>query len=341
MNKPTSARHRACVVVAASASIGLLGSTLPAPAPAAAAGASASVTPLGLSQASSGVDDPDPVPVTDGSEVLQGKPMSPTGDVKEAKARQADAREDAGITAQAASEDITGFSLSAAYPKAVAPGQRPYEDFALSDPKGFGLVDSSGVRVFRFAGETKIWQHPVAQIQYGLINLNSYRLTKNRAYLDIAIANAQRNIDRKVESAGAWYFPYDFDFAVHGDTTETLKAPWYSAMAQGQALSLFVRLYEYTKDAKWKAAADATFASLRQAPAARRGSTGAAGSGSRSTPGTQSRTASRSSTATSMRCTACMTTSSSPRTPRPSSCSAVGCAPSRQGCPTASAGPTG
>ena len=120
--------------------------------------------------------------------------------------------------------------------------------------------------MFRFAGETKIWEHPVAQIQYGLINLNSYRLTKNRAYLDIAVANAQRNIDRKVESAGAWYYPYDFDFAVHGDTTETLKAPWYSAMAQGQALSLFVRLYEYTKDEKWKAAADATFASLRQAP---------------------------------------------------------------------------
>lgn len=266
MNKRILARRRACIFVAAGASIGLLGSTIPALAPAAAAGAPAALTPLGLSQAASGVDDPDPVPVTDGSEVLQGKPMPPAGDVKGDKERQADAREDAGITAQATSEDITGFSLSAAYPKAVAAGQRPYEDFALSDPKGFGLVDSKGVRVFRFAGETKIWEHPVAQIQYGLINLNSYRLTKNRAYLDIAVANAQRNIDRKVESAGAWYYPYDFDFAVHGDTTETLKAPWYSAMAQGQALSLFVRLYEYTKDEKWKAAADATFASLRQAP---------------------------------------------------------------------------
>ena len=48
--------------------------------------------------------------------------------------------------------------------------------------------------------------------------------------------------------------------------TETLKAPWYSAMAQGYALSAFVRLYEHTGEARWKAAADATFHALRHAP---------------------------------------------------------------------------
>jgi hypothetical protein len=120
--------------------------------------------------------------------------------------------------------------------------------------------------MFQLAGNPTLFNHPVGQAQLSLGYLDNYRRTGNASYLARAKANAQRLIDRRVESRDGWYFPYDFDFAVHGDLTQTLKAPWYSAMAEGQALSAFTRLFEVTGDPAWKAAADATFATLDADP---------------------------------------------------------------------------
>jgi hypothetical protein len=115
-------------------------------------------------------------------------------------------------------------------------------------------------------GDDRLWNHPVAQAQYALANLNSYRLTGDRIYLDRATANAERLLDTRTEIAGGWYYPYAFDWSFYGDTI--CKAPWYSAMAEGQALSTFVRLYETTRDERWRVAADATFESLAMEPVA-------------------------------------------------------------------------
>jgi hypothetical protein len=161
---------------------------------------------------------------------------------------------------------VSGYLVSASPLQPIVRGQRSYESTTLTSAGGFGLVDASGVRMFRWPGESQLWNHPVGQAQYALHNLNSYRLSKDPRYLAIAEKNAQRLIDRRVESADAWYYPYDFDFAVHGDTTQTLVAPWYSAMAQGQALSAFTRLFEVTQDPAWREAADRTYLSLTQAP---------------------------------------------------------------------------
>ena len=53
---------------------------------------------------------------------------------------------------------------------------------------------------------------------------------------------------------------------MHHDTAHTNYAPWYSAMAQGQALSVFVRLSEVTRTPSWREAAARTYSSLEQAP---------------------------------------------------------------------------
>nr|WP_269205371.1 D-glucuronyl C5-epimerase family protein [Motilibacter aurantiacus] len=64
-------------------------------------------------------------------------------------------------------------------------------------------------------------------------------------------------------SGDALFFPFDYDFPLHaGKVDETMHAPWFSAMAQGMALGLFVRLHRATQDARWREAADATFASF-------------------------------------------------------------------------------
>lgn len=65
----------------------------------------------------------------------------------------------------------------------------------------------------------------------------------------------------RTERGDAWYFPYLFDWTYAG---KKLYSPWWSAMAQGEALSLFVRLHEETGDERWRVAADHTWLSLTQ-----------------------------------------------------------------------------
>lgn len=126
--------------------------------------------------------------------------------------------------------------------------------------------DAHGVRMFRRDGRQ--FNHPVAQAQYGLGNLASYALTHDTTYLDRAIAQANRLLSIRIVSRDAYYYPYPFDFALHGIAADTLKAPWYSGMAQGQALSLFVRLYQVTSDRNWLTAADNTAAGFVLPPVA-------------------------------------------------------------------------
>ena len=157
---------------------------------------------------------------------------------------------------------LTTYNVSGTIQRALPVGQRPYDNLPLVR----GVADSSGVRMFLIAGDPTQYNHPVGQASLAMAYLDHYRLTGSSTYLRRAVANAQRLVDRRVESRGGWYYPYDFDFAVHGDTSQAMTAPWYSGMAQGMALSAFTRLYQATKNPAWLAAADATYASLDSSP---------------------------------------------------------------------------
>lgn len=156
------------------------------------------------------------------------------------------------------------FVSNAYTPRPLAPIQLPYNGSRLVPLSDTGIHDAAGVRMVRRQGT--LYNHPVAQSQYGLDNLNTYRVTKDRRYLDRAAKQAQRLVDRRREVGAAWFFPYPFDFALHGKANAVLKGPWYSAMAQGQALSLFTRLYEATGQRRWRDAADAAFGSFLLPP---------------------------------------------------------------------------
>ena len=162
----------------------------------------------------------------------------------------------------AAAEPLATYLVSGTVQRALPVGERPYDNYPLVR----GIADSSGVRMFLIAGDPTQYNHPVGQASLAMAYLDHYRLTRSSTYLRRAVANAQRLVDRRVESRGGWYFPYDFDFAVHGDTSQAMTAPWYSGMAQGMALSAFTRLYQATKNPAWLAAADATYASLDTGP---------------------------------------------------------------------------
>ena len=129
--------------------------------------------------------------------------------------------------------------------------------------------DSQGVRMRRVGG--KLYDYPGAQARYGLANLNTYRLTGDRFYLLRAEAQAQRLVDTHVTCGTAWYFPERYERGRHSQSlSDPMKPPWYSGMAAGQAMDLFVRLYEATSTSSWLDAARSTLYSYAYpGPAAR------------------------------------------------------------------------
>ncbi len=120
--------------------------------------------------------------------------------------------------------------------------------------------DENGVLIFVYKENT--YYHPVNIAQLTLLFLESYRLTGNLEYWYKADIHLQKLLEISVISNSARYFPYGFDFALHGIPEDTLIAPWYSGMAQGQCLSAFVRAYKLRGVAEYLSASDEIFRSF-------------------------------------------------------------------------------
>lgn len=154
------------------------------------------------------------------------------------------------------------FRLGGFHPLPIDPAAMPYVNSRT--PRRDGLPhDSTGVRMVRIHGRLR--DHPRAQAVYGIENLERYRSTHDAFFLRRAVAQADRLISRRVVSRGAWFYPYSFDFELHRGL-DRRTAPWFSAMAQGQTTSLFVRLAAATGERRWSVAAAATFRSLLLLP---------------------------------------------------------------------------
>jgi hypothetical protein len=158
------------------------------------------------------------------------------------------------------------YVLGPDQPQSVADALLPYRRIHAVALTANQPRDATGVPVYVVAGQA--FQHPVRLAQDGLDMLESYRLTGDSAYLGVAEKDAQRLIDIRVVSREGWFYPYEFDFALHGNRNDVIAAPWFSAMAQGQALSLFARLYELTGKAEYLEAAQRTFTTLTLGPGA-------------------------------------------------------------------------
>lgn len=88
--------------------------------------------------------------------------------------------------------------------------------------------------------------------QYGLNAYGRYITENNEEYLEVAIKQADFLLEMQDKETGNYY--YDYDYAVYG-SDEVLKAPWNSAMAVGNTLSLLTRIYYVTEDEKYLDAA--------------------------------------------------------------------------------------
>ncbi|MBI2372903.1 MAG: hypothetical protein HYV07_02770 [Deltaproteobacteria bacterium] len=107
-------------------------------------------------------------------------------------------------------------------------------------------LDEDGVVLFEREGRS--FYHPVQIIHAALDLLDEYVRTGDANLLLAARAHAARLSAEAVSIEGGDYYAFRFDFPLHGLSTDVMRAPWFSAMAQGEALILFSRLFDVTKD---------------------------------------------------------------------------------------------
>ncbi|WP_084620717.1 cell wall-binding repeat-containing protein [Agromyces italicus] len=158
------------------------------------------------------------------------------------------------------SEPLADWAVSSWDFDADAPA--PYSDRPPVDVRSDSItLDSTGLLVYLRIDNRKRADHPVAYAQYGISAMLEYERTGDQIWLDRAIRHGRQLIAIRVERGEAWWYPYRFPWTYY---ERTLSSPWYSAMAQGQALSLFVRLAEATGETRWETAADKTWTSFTQ-----------------------------------------------------------------------------
>ena len=128
----------------------------------------------------------------------------------------------------------------------AAPG-RLGQYYMLFDRKARypGPYDSQGIPLLDYRGRLGRQYNPIAIAQYGLGNYNLYNTTGSdeaRRKLVLSADWLVENLESNPWGIAVWNHHFDFEYR------DTLKAPWYSALAQGQGLSLRVRAHKETND---------------------------------------------------------------------------------------------
>lgn len=119
-----------------------------------------------------------------------------------------------------------------------------------------GPRDTAGIPQLNYCGKIGVQFNPIAIAQWGLGNYNLFcrrqseeRKEKFLAASDWLCAHLEQN------GFGLWVWNHHFDW----EYRSTLKAPWYSGLAQGQGISLLLRAYRATGAAEYLDAATRAF----------------------------------------------------------------------------------
>ena len=119
-----------------------------------------------------------------------------------------------------------------------------------------GQYDSGGIPLLDYHGKIGLQYNPIAIAQYGLGNYNLFLRTGKEEYRTKFCAAADWLVDNLDQNqSGLWVWNHYFDW----EYRTTLKAPWYSALAQGQGISLLVRAYSETNREAYLNAAQQAF----------------------------------------------------------------------------------
>ena len=124
-----------------------------------------------------------------------------------------------------------------------------------------GAYDTSGIPQLDYHGRIGLQHNPIAIAQYGLGNYNLWKRTsdldRRRKFFLIAdwlVSHLEPNPRGQL----VWNHHFNWEYR------DTLKAPWYSALAQGQGISVLVRAHKESGNARYLDAAHQAFAVFAQ-----------------------------------------------------------------------------
>jgi hypothetical protein len=119
-----------------------------------------------------------------------------------------------------------------------------------------GPFDEQGIPLLDYRGVLGRQYNPIAIAQYGLGNFNLYLRSgdpdRKRKFFLVADWLAT-HLERNGHGLPMWMHHFDWEYR------DTLRAPWYSALAQGQGISVLVRAYRETGEQKYSDAAGSAF----------------------------------------------------------------------------------
>jgi heparosan-N-sulfate-glucuronate 5-epimerase len=122
-----------------------------------------------------------------------------------------------------------------------------------------GHFDSNGIPMLDYHGAIGLQYNPIAIAQWGLANYNQFHLSGDETRGQKTLKAADwlcAHLEQNTHGVGVWNHHFDWEYR------DTLKAPWYSGLAQGQGVSLLLRAHAQSADEKYLTAAQKAFVAL-------------------------------------------------------------------------------
>ena len=122
-----------------------------------------------------------------------------------------------------------------------------------------GPHDGDGIPLLNYHGNIGLQYNPVAIAQWGLGNLNLFLRSKDEGHKRKFLAAADwlvKHLEPNSFGVPVWNHLFDWEYRT------PLKAPWYSGLAQGQGISLLVRVAQETRRSEYLEAATRAFTSF-------------------------------------------------------------------------------
>ena len=124
-----------------------------------------------------------------------------------------------------------------------------------------GIFDKIGIPMLDYHGKIGRQYNPIAIAQWGLGNYNQFRRTRSPERESKFLLASNWLCDHLERNAGGmfvWNHHFDWEYRT------PLRAPWYSALAQGQGISLLVRAFQETNNSTYLRLAEQAFASFQK-----------------------------------------------------------------------------
>ncbi|MBZ5679382.1 MAG: D-glucuronyl C5-epimerase family protein [Acidobacteriia bacterium] len=122
-----------------------------------------------------------------------------------------------------------------------------------------GAYDSAGIPLLDYHGKIGPQYNPIAIAQYGLGNYNLFRRSgdaKPREKFFLVADWLCSHLEKNAHGLAVWNHHFDWEYR------DTLRAPWYSALAQGQGISVLVRAHKESGTTRYLEIAQLAFASF-------------------------------------------------------------------------------